>query len=75
VDPVNFITDEAMLSSLVQFYGFGGPSEDVIRTHLASLSPDRAPCCGNIHVSDPLCCGRKSRNLGIQLLLRQILAS
>ena len=44
VDPVNFITDEAMLSSLVQFYGFGGPSEDVIRTHLARLLPYHAPC-------------------------------
>ena len=34
VDPVNFITDEGVLSSLVQYYGFGGPSEDVVRTHL-----------------------------------------
>jgi len=31
VDPVNFITDEGVLSSLVQYYGFGGPSEDVVR--------------------------------------------
>ena len=34
VDPVNFITDEGVLSSLVQYYGFGGPSEDVVRKHL-----------------------------------------
>ena len=37
VDPVNFITDEGVLSSLVQFYGFGGPSEHDIRTHLVRL--------------------------------------
>ena len=37
VDPVNFITDEGVLSSLVQYYGFGGPSEDVVRKHLVRL--------------------------------------
>ena len=37
VDPVNFITDEGVLSSLVQYYGFGGPSEDLVRTHLVLI--------------------------------------
>ena len=39
VDPVNFITDDGVLSSLVQYYGFGGPSEDVVRKHLVRLPP------------------------------------
>ena len=34
VDPVVFITDETILSSLIQFYGMGGPSEAVVRSQL-----------------------------------------